>query len=91
MRRTAPHNDQLASSSSQRKFQRVNYDVSLLTDTDVHFFNEGTHYGLYEKLGAHPLIPQLRAKYPQHTTKMLPDEAPVIRVTPQRIHSRGRI
>jgi 1,4-alpha-glucan branching enzyme len=31
----------------------VNYDVSLLTDQDLHLFNEGTHYRLYEKLGAH--------------------------------------
>ncbi|MBM3879252.1 MAG: 1,4-alpha-glucan branching protein GlgB [Verrucomicrobia bacterium] len=28
--------------------------VSLLTDDDVHWFNEGTHFHLYEKLGAHP-------------------------------------
>ncbi len=27
--------------------------VSLLTDEDVHFFNEGTHYNLHSKLGAH--------------------------------------
>ncbi len=26
-----------------------------ITDDDLHFFNEGTHYSLYEKLGAHPL------------------------------------
>ena len=29
--------------------------VTLLTDDDLHLFNEGTHYRLYEKLGAHPL------------------------------------
>jgi 1,4-alpha-glucan branching enzyme len=28
---------------------------SLLTDDDLHLFNEGTHYRLYDKLGAHPL------------------------------------
>ncbi len=28
---------------------------SLLTDLDLHLFNEGTHARLYEKLGAHPL------------------------------------
>jgi 1,4-alpha-glucan branching enzyme len=33
----------------------VRYDVSLLTDDDLHLFNEGTHYRLYDKLGAHPL------------------------------------
>jgi 1,4-alpha-glucan branching enzyme len=27
--------------------------VTLLTDTDLHLFNEGTHYRLYQKLGAH--------------------------------------
>jgi 1,4-alpha-glucan branching enzyme len=29
------------------------YDFPLLTDHDVYLFNEGTHFGLYEKLGAH--------------------------------------
>jgi len=29
--------------------------VSLLTDDDLHFFNEGTHSGLAAKLGAHPM------------------------------------
>ncbi|MBN2491813.1 MAG: 1,4-alpha-glucan branching protein GlgB [Planctomycetes bacterium] len=28
---------------------------SPLTDYDVHLFNEGSHYRLYEKLGAHPI------------------------------------
>src|SRR5690242_8822517 len=28
-------------------------DVSLLTPQDLHLFNEGTHYRMYEKLGAH--------------------------------------
>src|SRR5215471_18515384 len=28
---------------------------SLLTPHDLYLFNEGTHYRLYEKLGAHPL------------------------------------
>ena len=36
-------------------------------------------------------IRQLRAKYPQYTAAMLPDEAPVIRITPERINSWGRI
>ncbi len=27
--------------------------VNLLTDDDIHWFNEGTHYGLQNKLGAH--------------------------------------
>jgi 1,4-alpha-glucan branching enzyme len=31
----------------------VRYDVGLLTDRDIYLFNEGTHYRLYDKLGAH--------------------------------------
>lgn len=31
----------------------VRYGQSLLTSDDIHLFNEGTHYRLYEKLGAH--------------------------------------
>src|SRR5438132_629575 len=31
----------------------VRYDFSLLTDHDLYLFNEGTHYRLYDKLGAH--------------------------------------
>jgi 1,4-alpha-glucan branching enzyme len=34
----------------------VRYDVSLLSDDDLYLFNEGNHYKLYEKLGAHPLV-----------------------------------
>src|SRR5262245_26169236 len=29
--------------------------VTLLDDADLHYFNEGTHSRIYEKLGAHPL------------------------------------
>jgi len=32
----------------------VRYDFSLLSDYDLHLFNEGSHNSLYEKLGAHP-------------------------------------
>ena len=31
----------------------VRYDVSLLTENDLYLFNEGSHYRLHEKLGAH--------------------------------------
>ena len=31
----------------------IRYDVSLLTDNDLYLFNEGSHYRLYEKMGAH--------------------------------------
>ncbi|HEY2988789.1 MAG TPA: 1,4-alpha-glucan branching protein GlgB [Candidatus Binatia bacterium] len=30
-------------------------DVSLLTEQDLYLFNEGSHFRLYEKLGAHPV------------------------------------
>jgi 1,4-alpha-glucan branching enzyme len=33
---------------------------SLLTDFDLHLFNEGSHFRLYEKLGAHPMTVQGR-------------------------------
>jgi 1,4-alpha-glucan branching enzyme len=29
-------------------------DATLLGDTDLHLFNEGTHLRLWEKLGEHP-------------------------------------
>ena len=31
----------------------VRYDVSLLTADDLYLFNEGNHFRLYDKLGAH--------------------------------------
>jgi 1,4-alpha-glucan branching enzyme len=31
----------------------MQYDVSLLSDDDLYLFNEGSHRGLHEKLGAH--------------------------------------
>jgi 1,4-alpha-glucan branching enzyme len=34
---------------------QVRYDISLITDDDLYLFNEGSHYRIYEKLGAHPL------------------------------------
>ncbi|MCC6629908.1 MAG: 1,4-alpha-glucan branching protein GlgB [Chloroflexi bacterium] len=33
--------------------QAMRYDASLLSETDLFLFNEGTHNQLYEKLGAH--------------------------------------
>ena len=30
-------------------------EMTLLSDLDLHLFNEGRHYRLYEKLGAHPV------------------------------------
>jgi 1,4-alpha-glucan branching enzyme len=34
----------------------MRYDINLLTDDDLFLFNEGNHYRLYDKLGAHSLI-----------------------------------
>jgi 1,4-alpha-glucan branching enzyme len=34
--------------------RRVPESTSLLTDDDLHLWNEGTHYRLFEKLGSHP-------------------------------------
>lgn len=34
----------------------MSFNTSLLTQDDLYLFNEGTHYRLYDKLGAHPLI-----------------------------------
>jgi 1,4-alpha-glucan branching enzyme len=33
----------------------LRHDVSLLTDDDLYLFNEGSHFRLCEKLGAHPI------------------------------------
>src|SRR5271165_67379 len=33
----------------------IRYDVSLLTPEDFYLFNEGSHYRIYDKLGAHLL------------------------------------
>lgn len=33
----------------------IRYDVTRLTDDDLYLFNEGSHFRLYEKLGAHPM------------------------------------
>jgi PPOX class probable F420-dependent enzyme len=36
-------------------------------------------------------LAQLRAKYPQYRAGMLADDAPIVRITPQRITSWGEI
>lgn len=43
----------MKSSTTAKTATPVRYDVSLLSDDDVHLFNEGTHLDLDEKLGAH--------------------------------------
>src|SRR5262249_52753680 len=34
----------------------VRHDSGLLTDHDLYLFNEGSHFRLHDKLGAHPLV-----------------------------------
>ncbi|MDP2654774.1 MAG: 1,4-alpha-glucan branching protein GlgB [Candidatus Omnitrophota bacterium] len=42
----------------------VYHDVSLFSDHDIHLFKEGTHYQLYNKLGAHEMSRgELRGTY----------------------------
>ena len=36
-------------------------------------------------------LKQLRSKYPQYDSGMLADDAPIVRITPQRITSWGRM
>jgi len=38
-----------------KKPEEVHYDITLFTEDDLYIFNEGTHYRLYNKLGAHPI------------------------------------
>ncbi len=45
-----------ASSQDETNAQPVRHDVSMLSDDDLFLFNEGSHYRLYEKLGARPTI-----------------------------------
>jgi 1,4-alpha-glucan branching enzyme len=37
-------------------YAMVFQQVPLLTDDDIYLFNEGSHFRLYEKLGAHPMV-----------------------------------
>lgn len=36
-------------------YSSVRSDVNLISDDDLYLFNEGSHFGLYEKLGSRPL------------------------------------
>jgi len=42
-----------AASAPAASTHAISYDFSLLTADDLYLFNEGSHYRLYEKLGAH--------------------------------------
>ena len=39
--------------NSATETSHVRYDLSLLTSEDFYLFNEGSHYRIYEKMGAH--------------------------------------
>jgi 1,4-alpha-glucan branching enzyme len=41
--------------STQGHREKVIYDIKHLTEGDLYLFNEGSHFRLYNKLGAHPL------------------------------------
>jgi 1,4-alpha-glucan branching enzyme len=42
-------------SKDKMNAQSMRYDISMLANDDLFLFNEGSHYRLYEKLGAHPM------------------------------------
>jgi 1,4-alpha-glucan branching enzyme len=42
--------------------QSVRYDYTLLTEGDIYLFNEGNHFRLYEKLGAHVVKEEARTE-----------------------------
>ncbi|MCZ6514449.1 MAG: 1,4-alpha-glucan branching protein GlgB [Acidobacteria bacterium] len=53
-KKTAKKGSRSPASPSLRN-DSVRHDLPLLTSEDLHLFNEGTHYQLFDKLGAHPL------------------------------------
>ena len=42
-------------SAAEATRDKLSQDFSLLTQDDIYLFNEGSHFRLYEKLGAHPV------------------------------------
>jgi 1,4-alpha-glucan branching enzyme len=43
--------------SQQRSAKNLSPEATTrLTDDDVYLLNEGTHFKLYDKLGAHPMV-----------------------------------
>ena len=43
---------------AKKRQDDVIHGFSLMSKDDLYLFNEGSHFRLYEKLGAHPLIHQ---------------------------------
>jgi 1,4-alpha-glucan branching enzyme len=48
-------NTEIQDLRTYKAVQKVPKSISLLTDDDIFLFNEGSHFRLYEKLGAHPI------------------------------------
>jgi len=48
-----PENSPIEAGQSAGEVVPVRYDASMLAEEDVYLFNEGSHYRLYQKLGAH--------------------------------------
>ncbi len=48
-------NSNITTENTRETTNPVRYDVSLLSGDDLYLFNEGSHYRLYNKLGAHPM------------------------------------
>src|SRR5690554_1053101 len=59
VRRTArtARDDSRPETMNHRTGAPVVDDASLLTDHDIYLFREGSHFRLFEKLGAHPVAP----------------------------------
>jgi 1,4-alpha-glucan branching enzyme len=53
MKEKAERRKKRISSKDKIYSQPIRYDISMLSNDDLFLFNEGSHYRLYEKLGAH--------------------------------------
>jgi 1,4-alpha-glucan branching enzyme len=53
MKERAERRKKRISSKDEIYSQPIRYDISMLSNDDLFLFNEGSHYRLYEKLGAH--------------------------------------
>jgi 1,4-alpha-glucan branching enzyme len=48
-----PEKNPIEAGQATGEVSAVRYDFSMLTEDDVYLFNEGSHYRLYQKFGAH--------------------------------------
>src|SRR5256885_5007289 len=55
MTRSKPDTTPHATPQTQARRPSASQEVTLFSEQDLFLFNEGTHFRLYEKLGAHPL------------------------------------